>query len=79
MTFAALHALSNEDDPVLVISPSDHHVDNPDAFSNAISGYKHCFRWKVVALGIPPERPETGFWIHVMRKDGLGRFRTCHY
>jgi len=72
MTFAALQALQNEDDPVLVVTPADQIVMNIDKFTSVVSSaielasYGH-----IVTLGILPTKPETGYG-YIQIKDGIG-------
>lgn len=62
LTLAALHALEDGSDPVLVVSPADHVMGQPaaciatlrEATRVAISG-------AIVILGVAPDRPETGY------------------
>lgn len=62
LTLAALAAMENGDDPVLVVTPADQTVADVSAFSEAL---RHAVREAaaggIVILGIPPDRPETGY------------------
>lgn len=59
---AALHALSENEDPLLLILPSDHVIKNHDAFCTAIHFARDAAsRGDLVTFGIKPEGPETGY------------------
>lgn len=61
LTLAALHALA-DDDPVLVIMPSDHVISGREAFHDAVRrGTALAAGECIVTLGVPPESPETGY------------------
>lgn len=62
LTFAALQALKNGDDPVLVVTPADQTVQNTKTFVNAIQkAIKVAATGAIAILGIKPTGPETGF------------------
>ena len=62
LTLAALQAVHAGEDPVLVVTPADHSVADPAAFTQALArAAQAAARGAVVTLGIQPDRPETGF------------------
>ncbi len=62
LTLAALQALKNGDDPVLVVTPADQTVQNTKSFIDAIQrAVKVADSGAVAILGIKPTGPETGF------------------
>jgi mannose-1-phosphate guanylyltransferase/mannose-6-phosphate isomerase len=62
VTLAALHASEGGNDPVLVITPSDHTFSNAAAFGAALLRAINAARdGCIVLVGIRPDRPETGF------------------
>ena len=62
LTLAALQALKNGDDPILVVTPADQTVQNTEAFIGAIqSAVKVADSGVIAILGIKPTGPETGF------------------
>ena len=62
LTVAALAALENGDDPVLVVSPSDHGILDQMAFSAAVrKAITAASEGAICILGITPDHPETGF------------------
>ena len=62
LTLAALQALKNGDDPVLVVTPADQTVQNTEAFVGVIRrAVKVADSGAIVILGIKPTSPEIGF------------------
>ena len=61
-----LAALALADDPLLLVMPSDHHVDDPEAFRRAVAqGLPAAEAGALVVFGVVPHAPETGYgWIH---------------
>jgi mannose-1-phosphate guanylyltransferase/mannose-6-phosphate isomerase len=61
LTLAAVHAVS-ADDPVLLVLPSDHAIARDDAFKQAVErGAALAHQGYIVAFGVPPASPETGY------------------
>lgn len=62
LTLAALAALQNGADPVLVVTPADQTVSNMAAFNSALeSAVALADSGSIVILGITPTSPETGY------------------
>ncbi len=62
LTLAALQAIQNGDDPVLVVTPADQTVQNQTAFTEALQqAIRVAANDAIVVLGIKPTTPETGF------------------
>lgn len=62
LTLAALAAVENGDDPVLVVTPADQTVANTAAFVKAMQeAVREASNGSVVILGITPDSPETGY------------------
>ena len=62
ITVAALKALSNGNDPILLILPSDHQITNDEIFLDSIEKAKHAaIEGNIVTFGIKPSNPATGF------------------
>lgn len=62
LTLAALAATANGEDPVLVVVPADHAVDDIEAFALAMQRAACCaVNGSVVVLGVRPDRPETDY------------------
>jgi len=57
-----LAALSVSDDPILLVMPADHVIQDLDAFQEAIAdGARQASDGAIVTFGIVPNKPETGF------------------
>jgi mannose-1-phosphate guanylyltransferase/mannose-6-phosphate isomerase len=62
MTLAALHAMNDGSDPVLVVSPADQTVADEPAFTLALQrAIRQAADGGIVILGVRPDRPETGY------------------
>ena len=62
LTLAALAAMQDGQDPVLVVTPADQTVANPTAFTQAMhSAIAQAEQGSIVILGITPTYPETGY------------------
>jgi mannose-1-phosphate guanylyltransferase / mannose-6-phosphate isomerase len=62
LTSAALQAVANGDDAVLVVMPADHAVPDAAAFQAAVARAAHyAADGAVVAIGIVPRHPEPGY------------------
>jgi mannose-1-phosphate guanylyltransferase/mannose-6-phosphate isomerase len=62
LTLAAMQAVVNGDDPILVVTPADQTVQNSEAFTTALqNAIRVAATGAIVILGITPTGPETGF------------------
>lgn len=62
LTLAALAAIENGDDPVLVVTPADQTVVDAAAFTAATQlAIEQAAKGSSVILGVTPNRPETGY------------------
>ena len=62
LTLAALAAIKNEANPVLLVMPADHVIVDKAAFRSAVSaGARLAQGGAVVTFGITPDTPETGY------------------
>jgi len=62
LTLAALHAMEQGQDPILVVTPADQTVTDPEAFTLSMhQAIKSADAGGIVILGILPDRPETGY------------------
>lgn len=62
VALAALHIFQQDPEAILVVSPADHHIAYPEAFSYAIQrAVEGAQAGALVTLGINPTRPETGY------------------
>ncbi|MBF0588564.1 MAG: mannose-1-phosphate guanylyltransferase/mannose-6-phosphate isomerase [Magnetococcales bacterium] len=59
---AALFALQEEEQALLLVMPADHLMSHPEGFHGAIAaGRPEAEAGRLVTFGITPDRPETGF------------------
>ena len=82
LTLAALQALKDGGDPVLVVTPADQTVKNTQACTNAMqSAIKLANAGSIVILGIKPTGPETGFGYIKQAGDagGFGEFNVAKF
>ena len=62
LTLAALFAIKNDNDPVLLVMPADHVITGTAAFQAAVgAGATLAADGAVVTFGITPDAPETGY------------------
>jgi mannose-1-phosphate guanylyltransferase/mannose-6-phosphate isomerase len=70
LTLAALCAMEQGDDPILLITPADQTIQNRPAFDVAIQSALAIAQSGAIAiLGIPPNSPETGYGYIKARTD----------
>ena len=66
---AAMRAISQDDDAVLLVMPADHVVNDTAAFTAAVEiGLTQAQQGNLVTFGIVPEGPETGYG-YIRRRD----------
>ncbi|MEL0553762.1 mannose-1-phosphate guanylyltransferase/mannose-6-phosphate isomerase [Raoultella lignicola] len=71
IALAALSAIQNDEDPLLLVLAADHVIENIDAFHDAINNaIPYAEKGKLVTFGIVPTGPETGYG-YIQRGDGL--------
>jgi mannose-1-phosphate guanylyltransferase/mannose-6-phosphate isomerase len=69
---ADLPASPKSVDPILLILPADHVIQNVDAFQAAVSiGLKAAEQGRLVTFGVVPTKPETGYG-YIRKADGAG-------
>ena len=62
LTLAALAAVENGEDPMLVVTPADQTMSDTSAFNSAMhDAIKQAAEGGIVILGVTPEGPETGY------------------
>lgn len=72
VTLAALTARAGGEDPVLLVLPADHVIENVRAFHAAIViAYKQAKAGKLVTFGVVARKPETGYG-YIRRAKGRG-------
>jgi len=82
LTLAALAAIKNAADPVLLVMPADHVITQVAAFQAAVSqGAALAAAGAVVTFGITPDAPETGYgYIQSgAAHDGAGARRIARF
>lgn len=74
IALAALSAIENGDNPILLVLAADHIISNKQAFHQAIkSAFKFAMRGCLVTFGIVPTSAETGYgYIHRGQEEALG-------
>lgn len=62
LTLAALHACSDGADPVMLVMPADHVIQDIAAFQDAVrAGFERASQGNLITFGVVPQYPETGF------------------
>ena len=62
ITIAALKAIETEEDPLLLILPADHKINDVEKFQKVIGiGENFALNGRLTAFGIVPNYPETGY------------------
>jgi mannose-1-phosphate guanylyltransferase/mannose-6-phosphate isomerase len=62
LAVAAIRAMDQGDDPVLLILPADHHIELPRSFREVVqAGVFHAQDDRLITFGIVPRSPETGY------------------
>lgn len=82
LTFAALQAVKDGQDPVLVVTPADQTVQDAAVFTEALqSSVRVAASGSIVILGITPDRPETGYgYIKRAGEVGvLGEYKVAQF
>lgn len=75
LTLAAIQAIQNGHDPILVVTPADQIVQDGDAFTKALqNAIRAAVSGAIVILGISPDRPETGFG-YIKREGVAGQYQ----
>lgn len=77
LTLAALSAIEQGEDPILVVTPADQTVTNPAAFTKALASSIEIAKEGAIAiLGITPTAPETGYGYIKVRDGGVDAIHT---
>lgn len=62
LTVAALMAVEQQQDPILLVLPADHYIRDPQGFANTVRrGAELAGQGHLVTFGIVPQAPETGY------------------
>jgi mannose-1-phosphate guanylyltransferase/mannose-6-phosphate isomerase len=74
LTFAALQAVDQGEDPIMVVTPADQTVKNSDAFTDALQrSVRAATSGSIVILGIAPDKPETGYG-YIKQQANVGAY-----
>jgi mannose-1-phosphate guanylyltransferase/mannose-6-phosphate isomerase len=78
LTLAALAVSTGDVDPVLIVTPADQTVYSTAAFKSAMrASVKEAAKGCIVILGVPPDRPETGYgYIQAYQADADSGVQT---
>lgn len=78
LTLAALAAIREGDDPILLVMPADHVILDTAAFQTVVrKGMALAAEGVVVTFGITPDSPETGFG-YIQSGAAFGEGGACH-
>lgn len=62
LTLAAMAAVKEQDDAILLVMPADHVIASKEAFQTAVeAGLEQAQRGAIITFGIKAHRPETGY------------------
>jgi len=79
LTLAALAAMQDGQDPVLVVTPADQTVANNAAFTAALqSAIQAAADGTIVILGVTPTQPETGYGYIQTEPSSQGKAEAIH-
>ncbi len=74
LTLAALQAIVDTNDPVMVVTPADQTVTNDDAYTEALqNSIRLAAEGNIVILGITPNRPDKGFG-YIKKSGNVGDY-----
>lgn len=83
VTLAALSSIEDINDPIIVVTPSDHVITDEEAFINAIElAIREAAMGSLVILGIQPDGPKIGYgYIKVKeaKKNGTGTMDVLEF
>lgn len=73
LTLAALAAMHEGSDPILLVMPSDHVIIDTDSFQAVVlKGMRQAINGAIVTFGINPDAPETGYG-YIQSGDAIGQ------
>lgn len=75
IVFAALQALNDDENAIVLVTPSDHIILNENAFKNALNeAIKLANDGKIVTFGIKPNEPNTGYGYIKAKQNEVSEF-----
>lgn len=79
--FIQTKAINEDNDPVIIVVPSDHLIKNTKKFSETVlKGQKLAEEGYIVTFGIEPDYPETGYgYINTLRQPILDGFKVKEF
>ena len=70
---AAHHVMKHNGDALILITPSDHHIPDQDAFTKMVlAGQVAAEAGAIVTFGVAPDRPETGYGYIELGQPSVG-------
>jgi mannose-1-phosphate guanylyltransferase/mannose-6-phosphate isomerase len=81
IAIAAMQAIKEDKDAVLLVLPADHHIANIDIFHQALLDAEDlATQQQLVLFGVPPTHPETGYgYIRIGNQQQLGGFKVREF
>ena len=77
ITLAALKAIENNNDPIILILSADHHIKNERNFIDAIEvGIEYAIKDRLVTFGVVPDYPATGYGYIKSQKPIKGELKA---
>ncbi len=78
IAIASIKALEIEDDPIILVLPADHSIENIDMFVKVIEkGIEYADKEQIITFGIPPYSPESGYgYIQAEMDININEFKT---
>ena len=74
LTLAALQAVENKEDPILVVTPADQTVLKQDAFTKSMHyAIQAAVENSIIILGVKPSRPDIGFG-YILKNESKGSY-----
>jgi mannose-1-phosphate guanylyltransferase/mannose-6-phosphate isomerase len=78
LTLAALAAVENDRDPILIVTPADQTIADSSAFTRAMhQAVELAAKNEIAILGIAPDRPEIGYGY--IKVAGSGKSAPCNF
>jgi mannose-1-phosphate guanylyltransferase/mannose-6-phosphate isomerase len=81
IALATKFILQKDKDPVILVVPSDHLIENQEKFANTVEkGRKLAEQGYIVTFGIEPDYPETGYgYINILNEPILDGFKVKEF
>jgi len=81
IALAAIQAVQEDPDAILLVLPADHHIGNPSAFVAGVQqGLQGAEEGQLVTFGVVPSAPETGYgYIRGGKKLSSGIFELAEF